>query len=253
MKHETRRQLNAINQAFYAAVADEFSDTRSGAWTGWERALRSLSLPAEKELAVLDVGCGNGRFARFLDATLAERFRYLGVDSCPRLLDLARDEAPSNSEILFQSLDVLGDEDRLPRGPFDLIAVFGLLHHVPGFDARRALLDRCASRLAPGGAIIVTAWRFGAFDRFRTRFIDWQAFNAGVSDPAGVIDVDDLEPGDHLLGWRDAPTPRYCHFVDRSELDDLVAALDLRIATRFDADGKTGDLNEYAILRQGRE
>lgn len=252
MKPETRLQLNAINAAFYRAIAEDFSETRANAWLGWKRAFDALAIAPEATPSVLDVGCGNGRFARFLDSRLGSRFHYLGVDSNAKLLELARDQAPSRPDVRFEARNVIDPLDRtaIPDGPFDLIVLFGLLHHVPGLATRQTLLADCAKRLAPGGHLVVAAWRFGAFERFRRRFIAWEDYNAALENPAQRVDIGDLEPGDHLLGWRDVPSPRYCHDVDRSEFDQLLEGLGLTRRDRFDADGKTGDLNDYAIMQR---
>ncbi len=252
MKPETQRRLNAINRDFYAAIAEDFSETRADAWPGWERVLRALPFEPGKTLSVLDLGCGNGRFARFLDQGCRHPVRYLGVDACEGLLELAREAAPRNLEPRFEYRDVLveANSESLPDGPFDLIVLFGLLHHVPAREARRALLARCSRALSPGGVLVVTAWRFGAFERFRSRYVSWQDYNSSIAAPGRRIDTADLEAGDHLLGWRDDPLPRYCHYVDRDELTDLLTGLPVRAIDRFEADGKTEDLNDYAIVQR---
>lgn len=66
MDTKTINHLNAINRAFYATVANDFDQTRGTAWPGWKRLQPYLTLP----LSVLDVGCGNARFALFLGDTL---------------------------------------------------------------------------------------------------------------------------------------------------------------------------------------
>src|SRR4051812_30515699 len=92
MDTETINRLNAINRAFYTTVADDFDQTRGAAWPGRQRLLPYLPLP----LSVLDVGCGNGRFALFLHDNLAAGqprhnadaplLSYHGLDSNPALL-----------------------------------------------------------------------------------------------------------------------------------------------------------------------
>ncbi len=43
MDLDTRRALEAINRRFYDSAAEEFSDTRSHPWPGWERLLPQLA------------------------------------------------------------------------------------------------------------------------------------------------------------------------------------------------------------------
>jgi SAM-dependent methyltransferase len=137
-------------------------------------------------------------------------------------------------------------EPALPRGPFGLVCAFGLLHHVPGSERRHALLRAFADRLAPGGLLAVTAWRFERFDRFQRHRVPWEAYNEGAEVP---IDPTQLEPGDHLLRWGDGSgPPRYCHFADETETAGWMEALPLEPVDRFQADGREGALNQYLVL-----
>ena len=257
MNPKTQQALSAVNRDFYEAVADEFSATRRDPWPGWERVLARIEeLEPPSPLEVLDLGCGNGRFASFLCDRWRGDFSYLGVDSSPSLLRIAREAFDGARQIRFAELDLLPQDPSqpltspspaLPSGPFDLVVLFGLLHHVPGFETRRALLAEAASRLRPRGLLVVTAWRFGASERFEKRTLDWDSFNRGRSDP---IDPEELEPGDHLLGWASSALPRYCHFTDRDEMRALLDDLPVRQIHEFDSDGKSGDLNHYCVLER---
>ncbi|MFN7209248.1 MAG: class I SAM-dependent methyltransferase, partial [Aggregatilineales bacterium] len=73
------RALNALNRAFYAQAAENFDESRGRAWNGWRRLLPHLEgLPVPRR--ILDVGCGNGRFGRFLARHLPQ-VRYHGMDN----------------------------------------------------------------------------------------------------------------------------------------------------------------------------
>ncbi|MEW6579100.1 MAG: hypothetical protein AB1435_07890, partial [Chloroflexota bacterium] len=74
--------------------------------------------------------------------------------------------------------------------------------------------------------------------RFRQRILPW---------PPDLV----AEPGDYLLDWRrGARAPRYCHYVDDAEHAALIAATGLRELATYRADGHTGDVNQYSILRR---
>jgi SAM-dependent methyltransferase len=250
MNAKTRQTLIELNRTFYAENSRAFSDSRRDPWPGWSRALSHLNPPHDPPISVLDVGCGNGRFATFLEHKLSSPHRYLGLDSSPALLSHARSAHDCHKDVAFEELDILDPCARLaPAGArFDLIALFGVLHHVPGRASRSDLIERLIARLIPGGILIVTAWQFGAFDRFRSRIIPWELYNAETRDP---IDEGELEAGDHLLGFADASLPRYCHFAPQDELRELVTQRCAELVDEFSADGKTGDLNRYAVLRRG--
>jgi tRNA (uracil-5-)-methyltransferase TRM9 len=247
MKRETVLALNALNQAFYEAIAPEWSESRRHPWPGFERVLKLLraEVPSVQPLRVLDVGAGDGRFAEFLNSQREadERFEYLGIDASERLLEHARSRGLGEGA-RFEHADFL-EEGSLPAGPFELVVLFGVLHHVPSFERRRQLLAEVAQRVAPGGLLALTFWRLDRDPRFAKRVRSFADYNRDATEP---ISESDLEPGDTLLSWADQPALRYCHFPDAAETDALIAAAELRVLARFEADGRGDALNEYVVL-----
>ena len=267
MKASTVAALNRINRRFYDRYSDPFSATRSRPWSGWNRAIapflaqNPLGSPTGAAPAILDVGCGNGRFAVFLNSTSEGPYWYLGLDDSVEMLELARQRLRSmgSLEVHFERHDVSGTEGDLDLGgrQFDLVVVVGVMHHIPGFRHRRDLLESLAGSLAQGGTMILSFWQFGKEERFRRRVLNWSDFNAASSE---MVDEGNLERGDYLLAWgnnegveskgEDSLGPcRYCHYADADEIARLTGALELRTVDRFAADGRTGDLNLYMVLR----
>jgi SAM-dependent methyltransferase len=249
MDPNTRHALAAINRRFYEKQAEAFSASRESSWRGWDRILAAVSAPGG-ELKVLDVGCGNGRFARHLAQHWRGRFRYLGIDASGDLLARASERNPRRDWIDYEQRDFLEDslEKTLPEGPYDLIALFGVLHHVPGFDLRRELVAALAARLAPSGSLALSVWRFGAFERFRRRIVPWETYNLGASQR---VETSQLEPGDYLLRFgEDADPPRYCHYSDDEETKALLEGLPIQATLCFDADGRSDCYNRYLLLRR---
>lgn len=258
---ETCKQLDAINRRFYARVAAAFSESRDHPWPGWARVLeplaeRSHDAVGDTRLRLLDVGCGNGRFAEAAHARLGAGIHYLGVDASQALLDLAADRLAARLpkiEVVLVRLEITDacSIAKLPAGPFDCIGVFGLLHHLPSRARRRALLHALADRLAPAGQLALAAWRFADNPRFRSRRVSWIDYNAHASEP---VDTAQLEPGDHLLKFgaagEDELAIRYCHDADDAEIDAWLSGLPVRQIDRFEADGRSGDLNHYRVLER---
>jgi tRNA (uracil-5-)-methyltransferase TRM9 len=246
MNAETIQRLNAINRRFYQITADEFDATRGQAWAGWQKLLPHVSAP----LHVLDVGCGNGRFGAFLADSLAGKIQYHGVDNSAALLAHARTDLAAYSHLAatLTELDII--EQPLPAGVFDLVVLFGVLHHVPGAAQRHTLISTLAERVAPHGLLVFAAWRFYDYERFRQRIISWDAYNATASS-AEQIDASELEAGDWLLDWRRGERAfRYCHAVDDAEHARLIQASGLTEVVTYRADGVGDAMNQYSILRR---
>jgi SAM-dependent methyltransferase len=246
MNTRTRSILEAINRRFYAERAQEFDSSRSRPWEGWTRALAGV--PAGTALRVLDLGCGNGR----LLAHLRERFEvggFVGTDSCAPLIEVARERyASAHARFEHAELFDAHGAPALPAGAFDVVALMGVLHHVPSRQARRALVHAAFERTAPGGRLVLTVWRFERDSRLSKRTIGWRAAAAGEPELA-ALDLDQLEPGDTLLRWnKGARAVRYCHAISDGEIESWLTGLPAQVE-RFCADGD-GELNEYVVLRR---
>ena len=242
MDAATQAALRQINRDFYSRSAADFDRTRHpGGWLGWRSVVETAAPPTDRPLRVLDLGCGNGRFALFLERNAELRshqpFTYVGIDLSSELIDHARTAAADLDHIRFEVDDI--EDCTLDGAAYDLVVLFGVLHHLPGFNSRRHALERAASAIAPGGLLAITCWQFADDPRFESRRLDW-------SSEAGVAPAQ-LEAGDHLLRWgpADSGARRYCHHTDEPELDRLVAGLPLTKVARYRADGAGGRQNLY--------
>ena len=253
MRSSAQSALRAVNRHFYDRFASEFDATRERPWPGWERVADRLAPGAE--VTVLDAGCGNGRFGAFLAGRLTGPVRYLGFDTCAGLLHAAAArldgllEAPE-----LRRLDVL-EATQLDRAlgnqHFDLVALFGVLHHVPGHDARRRLLRRLSRRLAPAGMMAASIWQLDRSPRFARQVVPWESYNRRrLRLGLAPLDLEALEAGDTLLSWGGSSEhPRYCHFPHDAEIESLIAAPRTPLTDRFRADGRSGRDNLYLVWR----
>lgn len=253
MDDPTARALNRINRAFYRAHAESFSATREQAWPGWLRLWQELEAQgwpgARPEVPVCDVGCGNGRWGRFL-AERVPGLRYLGLDASPQLLALARRSGGLGAapELRLHDLVEQPLAEALGARRFAGVALFGVLHHVPGAARRRTLLAELLARLEPDGLLVLTGWQLALFERFRARALDGSEWSRAAQQP---IDPAQLEPGDRLLPWGDGEGVRYVHFAGEQELPQLLEELPCRTLASFCADGREDNLNRYFVLRAG--
>lgn len=239
MDRAVQDHLLEINRQFYEQFANEFAETRSSRQPGLRQLLAFLPLGGRW----LDVGCGNGRLATLLDATGRE-VAYVGVDASPRLVEIARRNSGGLQRVRaeFQVVDVAADGWAAGWRPgfFDVITLLAVLHHLPGWDARRDLLSALRLLLVPGGVLALSAWQFLNEERLRRKIVPWQRVG---------LETEQLEPGDYLLDWRRGGHGlRYCHLIDQAEMESLAHAAGFAVRRLFYADGASGALNLFGVL-----
>lgn len=273
MDSTTTETLLALNRRFYRRFAGAFGASRQKPWSGWRRIVdRMLDGPPTgvSPFRILDLGCGNGRFARCVAETLATAgeprpLDYVGLDANPALLAEARRDLDPLEGLDSRLIEVeLAEnpesdlEDHLGgEAPFHLVVLFGVLHHIPRESLRHRLLAAAARALAPGGRLAASAWRLDRRERFGRKVLPWPEHNrraARRGEP--LVDLDQLEPGDHLLTWSgEREVPRYCHFPTDEELDRWSKHLasppsTLQLIDRFEGDGPGDRDNLYLVWRR---
>ena len=234
MREEIIDRLYRLNQEFYQTFADAFSETRSRVQPGVLRAIKKLA----KDSSVLDLGCGNGSLANQI-AALGHQGHYIGVDSTPQLIRIAREECThTQARFYLRDLSHPSWSQGLPA-PFDRIYAFAVLHHIPGEVTRQQILKTLHPLLKPEGQFIFSVWNFLASPRLKDRILPWEILG---------LKEDELDLGDYLLDWRHGGYGlRYVHYFDQSELSQLAQHCGFRVRESYYMDGAEGNLGRYNI------
>lgn len=253
------KALNQLNRDFYAQISEDFSETRNFSWQGWEKIIKYL--PKKQSLQVLDIACGNGRFAEFLSKNLGDKFTYLGLDNSKELLKIAQNKYQKQQ---FNNFDLV--KNYLKNGKiiletqekFDLIAIFGLSHHLASFALRSELLGSLKNNLSDSGIIAISNWQFAKEqNRFAKNTLNFkkilenQKINLWQKIKLCWLLLN-LEKNDFLLDWRKGEKAnqvfRYCHQIDEAEMLQIAKENNLRLIDKFFADGKSNILNQYFVF-----
>mgnify|MGYP001098176991 CR=1 FL=1 len=120
---------------------------------------------------ILELGCGSGYGAALL--ARLRPFTYLGIDLMEEQVELAR------CRNLPGAVFMQGDASHLvgvADGSKDLVVIFGILHHMPGW---RDAIRECARVLVPGGSLFLEEPGKGFIRRWDRLFKWGHAADAG--------------------------------------------------------------------------
>jgi tRNA (cmo5U34)-methyltransferase len=147
----------------------KFDPARAGEYEQQSRiALAGYDACHELAACMLVAALGSGRAARILVAgagggaqeivtagAMEPAWRFTAVDPSQSMMDLAVSRLERHG-LLDRTEVVLGTVEDLPAGDrFDAATLIGVLHHLPGDDAKRAILRSLASRLEPGAPLVL--------------------------------------------------------------------------------------------------
>ncbi len=198
-KKEIKQILN-LNREFYQSVSKDFSKTRQKPWKGWDRVADNLQTyfknkkSSRRNVRVLDLGCGNGRFFDFISLKIRD-IKYTGIDINNDLLNEGKEKYQKlNNKLKFKFVkkDILKNI-RSIKNKYDVIVSFGFTHHIPNKVFRKTWFSSLPIMLGENGIIVLTFWQF------------------------------DNIPGDYLVGWDNKKnTYRYCYQYSIEDINNLI-------------------------------
>jgi tRNA (uracil-5-)-methyltransferase TRM9 len=238
MNSSTAAHLIEINREFYSRFGNAFSTTRRRIQPGVRRLLQMLS----GDESILDLGCGNGEFAREL-AKHGHRGLYLGVDFSLSLLRDAETQ-PEGSSAKFVEADLTklsANRWLMDHGKWKVVTAFAVLHHIPSEEIRLDLLRTVRTLVEEDGKFILSNWQFLNSDKLKARIKPWEQ---------AAVQASDVDAGDYLLDWRSGGEGlRYAHHFTESELSALAKATGFEVIETFHSDGESGDLGLYQVWK----
>ena len=227
--------LLELNRKFYADFGTQFSATRQRIQPGVRKIITKLA-PEEH---ILDLGCGNGELARVL-AQSGFHGTYTGLDFSLPLLQDARLQ-PVESAVNFLAADLTAPGWELPLGTakFSLITAFAVLHHIPGLEMRKGILEKVHALLEPGGRFIHSNWQFLNSQKLTQRIQPWDRLGLSAAE---------IGQDDYLLDWRAGGSGlRYVHHFSTRELTQLAAQTGFEVKVSFLSDGEGERLGLYQV------
>lgn len=105
-----------------------------------------------KRIRILDVGCGNGFYAKVLFENGAKQ--YLGVDITDVLFSQSK-QGFSESNFQFRKFDICTQE---LDGNFDLIIMIDVSQHIVDEDKFSFAMQNIRSHLSKDGVFMLTSW-----------------------------------------------------------------------------------------------
>ncbi len=255
MKKSTLKKLSETNYNFYQTAGMFWNPSENYFWQGWSKLLphiRNLELKIKSEkLKVLDLGCGNGRFANFLKQHFVNtEIEYTGLDSSDFLLTQAEAKKQQNfAKFEILKTDFLFDNwpEQVKDEEFDLVVAFGLLHHIPGYQNRLKILENARNLLDKNGLLILTTWQYLDVERLRKRVVSAEK-RIQILNKLG-IQGSELETGDNFLNWvKLVESIRFSHYFSPEELQKLLLDLKMNLIEKYQDDGRTGNVNGYFVL-----
>ncbi|MFA8441602.1 class I SAM-dependent methyltransferase [Yoonia sp.] len=134
--------------AFWDKIARRYAGMTIRNPEAYEMTLDLVRARLRPDDHVLELGCGTGTTALRLADAVAH---YVGNDYAPEMIAIAEEKrTEAQVENLVFCTGQLGDGS-LPKGPFDVILGFNVLHLLPD---RQSAFANIAQNLRPGGLLI---------------------------------------------------------------------------------------------------
>lgn len=122
----------------------------------------------------LDIGCGTGKYLKFLQAG---GFKTEGIDSSEAAIEMTKEVLGDNSAVLYANMF----EFEIPKNEYDLIISVSTIHHGKKEQVQN-LIDKIYEAIVENGKIFITVPDFASSRKWNT-FKDHEEVAAGTFVP----------------------------------------------------------------------
>ncbi|MFH1302118.1 MAG: class I SAM-dependent methyltransferase [Planctomycetota bacterium] len=135
----------------YDPIAEQYKRSKQQPWRTFVECFTLMELAGDpRDMAVLDVACGEGFYTRMMRERGAAR--VTGVDLSQGMIDLAQKQEAQNQQGIEY---ILGDARELPTtDQYDLAVAAYLLNYARTREELQAMCDGIARALKPGGRFV---------------------------------------------------------------------------------------------------
>ena len=202
-------------QQFYNQNADHFSQTRKKHWPEFDYIIEKINAYPWKKIVVRELGCGDGRFYKYLIKNCTKQITYVWIDIADKLLDIAK---KNNPKATFKHADMIDYIQKWKQESVDIIISIASFQHIPTISQRMIILKNIYR-------LLTYEWEYIMTNRtLSERFIKKYRKPLLISRTKTVYTL-----GQH--NWRDIFIPRqnkgtkqrrYYHIYSEKECNNLV-------------------------------
>ncbi len=196
----------------YDNIAEEFAESRNYIGKEFKHFLPYL------KGQIIDLGCGNGRFAAFLD-TKKITCDYLGIDNNSKFLQIAKKTYPKRHFIEGDQLSMPVEDNSV-----DTLLNIRAFHHIPSKNLRRVSLLEMRRTLKKDGILIISVWNL-----WQKKY--WKQLAAAIL--RSIFTLGTYEYNDTFIPWK-GKDKRYYHAFTKSELKKSIEKADFTILKLFE-------------------
>ncbi len=211
----------------YDKVATEWSASRQNFW----EELKFIKKYLPSQTSILDIGCGNGRFAK----QILDEYTYTGVDPSVELINIAKKDLPDLSD-KFSFYD--GVHLPFTDKSFDNVVSFAVMHHLPP-SMIVSWLKESKRVLKEDGVAIFSSW-----DLWNTHQKELRKYYLKNKFSKNFFNT---YLGDIVLGFTSHKNTRYVHSYTEKEIRKYFALAGYNILEMSYRSRESGNRNILII------